>query len=115
MAVDASGNVYVVRVQYDIDANFNGSHSNVIAKYTTGGTLLWKHTLTVGIPRGVAVSSNGNVYVAGLSGVARYTNSGNLSWTLAGATTAIATSGTNIVYARNLNTIRKLDATEKQL
>ncbi len=101
--VDASGNLYVIH-----DESF-------VAKYSPSGSLLWQRTTTVGASRSISLSSNGYVYVAGSTGVAKYTNSGNLSWTKAGAANDIAAVGTNIVYARNFTTVRKLDANGKQL
>ena len=115
MSVDASGNVYVVRVQYDYDAD-GGTRTNVVTKYTTSGAQQWQRVLTVGLPYGVAVSSNGLIYVGGSTGVAKYTTSGDLVRKIAsGDTRDVAAVGTNTVYARNLTTVRKLDANGKQL
>lgn len=115
MAVDGGGNVYFVRVQYDFDDNFIGSYRNVISKFSTAGALQWERTSTVGEPKSVSVSSSGSVYIAGSTGVAKYSSAGNLVWTKAGAANDIAAVGTNTVYARNLTTVRKLDANGKQL
>ncbi len=115
MTVDASGNVYVVRVQYDYDQD-GGTRTNVVTKYTTSGAQQWQRVLTVGLPYGVAVSSNGLVYVGGSTGVAKYTTSGDFVRKIAsGDTRDVAVVGTNTVYARNLTTVRKLDANGKQL
>ena len=111
LAADASGNFYVAGALIDS----NGGQVNAVAKYSTAGTLLWQRTSPVGTPYGISVSSNGYVYVGGLKGVAKYTNSGNLSWTKTGDTRDVTTVGTNTVYARYLTTVRKLDATGKQL
>ena len=115
MAVDASGNVYVVRAQYDYNLD-DGTHTNVVTKYTTSGAQQWQRVLTVGLPYGVAVSSNGFVYVGGSTGVAKYTTSGDFVRKIAsGDTRDVAAVGTNTVYARNLTMVRKLDASGKQL
>lgn len=111
LAVDASGNIYVAGALIDS----NGELVNAVAKYSTTGTRVWQRTSPVGLPYGVTVSSNGNVYVAGSGGVAKFTNSGNQSWKISGDTRDIAAVGTNTVYARNLTTVRKLDANGKQL
>ena len=116
LAVDGSGNLYVVRqkIVFTDDA-CNGERTNIVSKYSATGTLLWQRTSSVGTLYGVTVSSNGNVYVAGSGGVAKYTNSGNQSWKISGDTRDVAAVGTNTIYARNLTTVRKLDANGKQL
>ena len=111
LAVDASGNFYVAGALIGSD----GGQVNAVAKFSTNGSRVWQRTSTVGTPYGVSVSSNGYVYVGGSKGVAKYTNSGNLSWTKMGDTRDIVAIGTNTVYARNLTTVRKLDANGKQL
>ena len=111
--IDGSGNIYVAKVQND---SISGSRKNVIAKYTNSGSLVWQVFSTVGTPLGISVGSNGNVYVGGSTGVARYTNAaGSQSWKISGDTRDITAVGTNTIYARNLTTVRKLDATGKQL
>ena len=111
--IDGSGNIYVAKVQND---SISGSRKNVIAKYTNGGSLVWQVFSTVGIPLGISVGSNSNVYVGGSTGVARYTNAaGSQTWKISGDTRDVAAVGTNTVYARNLTTVRKLDANGKQL
>ena len=116
IAADGSGNVYVVRVQYDIDDNYFGSYSNVVTKYAATGGLLWQRTSPVGTPYSVTVSSSGLVYVGGSTGVAKYSNGGDLIRKIAsGDTRDVAAVGTNTVYARNLTTVRKLDANGRQL
>ena len=115
LAVDGSGNLYAVRQEAEFDDGCFVGSSNVISKYSATGTLLWQRTSPVGTLYGVTVSSNGNVYVGGSGGVAKYTNAGNLSWTTPGDTRDVAAVGTNTVYARNLTTVRKLDANRKQL
>ena len=116
LAVDGSGNMYVVRQEADFyDDYCEATFTNVVAKYSPTGTLLWQRTSPVGTLYGVTVSSNGLVYVAGSTGVAKYTNAGNQSWKISGDTRDITAVGTNTVYARNLTTVRKLDANGKQL
>lgn len=86
-----------------------------MAKYSGTGKLLWQSISKVGALSSVSVSNRGNVYVAGTTGIARYTNSGKLSWTKPGAATHIVAVGVNTVYAHNLGTVRKFDAKGKQL
>ena len=113
IAVDSAGNLYVAKVVSD---SASSVRRNVIAKYSASGNLVWQVFSTVGTPLSISVSSNGNVYVGGSTGVARYTNAaGSQSWKISGDTRDIAAVGTNTVYARNLTTVRKLDATGKQL
>jgi hypothetical protein len=117
MAVDSSGNVYAGLEKTDIHydyCNEGGSTINVVAKYSSSGTLLWQRTSTVGTPYAITVSSSGSVYVAGSTGYARYTNSGGLTWMKSGASDEIIVSGSNI-YTRYRTTIRKHDSTGKIL
>ncbi len=114
-AVDARGNLYVAKVQYDYNYSDGwGSYRNLIAKYSTNGALLWQRTSTVGTPKGVAVSSTGTVFVVGSSGISRYSSSGTLNWTKSGGGDDITVSGSN-VYVRKGTTIRKHDSSGKQL
>lgn len=113
VAVDSSGNVYAAVAERPTD--WGGETQNFVAKYSTNGTLLWQRTSSVGMPYGVTVSSSGSVYVAGATGVVKYTNAGNQSWKISGDTRDVVAVGTNTVYARNLTTVRKLDANGKQL
>lgn len=116
LAVDGSGNLYIARQEIAFTENAcEGERSNVVAKYSATGVLQWQRLSTVGTLYSVTVSSNGNVYVAGSGGVAKYTNSGNQGWKISGDTRDVTAVGTNTVYARNLTTVRKLDANGKQL
>ena len=117
LAVDGSGNIYVTRqnATFADDDYCDVSYTNVVAKYSPTGSLLWQRGSAVGKPLGISVSSSGLVYVAGSTGVAKYSSAGNLSWAKSGAANDIAAVGTNTVYARNLTTVRKLDASGKQL
>lgn len=116
LAVDGSGNLYVAHQEIAFSENAcEGERTNVVAKYSATGALQWQRTSPVGTLYGVTVSSNGNVYVGGSTGVAKYTNAGNQSWKISGDTRDITAVGTNTLYARNLTTVRKLDANGKQL
>lgn len=114
VAVDSSGNIYAAVAERP--TAWGGETLNFVAKYSPTGTLLWQRTSPVGLPYGVTLSSNGNVYVGGSTGVAKYTSSGDLVRKIAsGDTRDVAAVGTNTVYARNLTTVRKLDANGRQL
>jgi hypothetical protein len=108
-AVDGSGNYYVARTE-----GYAGT--NVVAKYSASGSLLWQRTSGVGTPSAsaITVSSTGSVYVVGSAGFARYTGSGNLSWKKTGNFEQVMISGSNI-YTRYRKDIRKYDGTGKQL
>jgi hypothetical protein len=82
MTTDDRGNIYVAHRQFDLDYDtFSGTYTNFTTKYSSNGVKLWQRTSAVGIPMDITVSSSGSVYVVGTKGVARYTNSGNLTWT----------------------------------
>ena len=116
IAVDNSGNLYTVRQEANFfDEYCNSTLKDVVAKYSATGKLQWQHTSAVGTLSSVSVSAGGDIYVAGSGGVTRYTSGGKLSWTKTGKATDIVATGKNTVYARNLGTIRKLDASGKQL
>lgn len=116
LAVDGSGNLYVVRQDGNFSEDFcEVNRTNVVAKYSPTGSLLWERVPSVGTPNTVTVSSSGNVFVGGTTGYAKYTNAGQPVWTKPGATQELAAVGTNTVYARNLTTVRKLDANGKQV
>ena len=116
VAVDKDGNVYVAKTQFDYDSydpDINTT-TNVVAKYSTNGGLLWQRPSTVGVPKGVAVSSTGNVFVVGSTGLSKYAPSGTLLWTKAGAGEDVTVSG-SYVYVRQGETLRKYDGNGKQL
>jgi hypothetical protein len=83
---------------------------------------VWQRTSTVGTPYGITVSSSGSVYVVGTTGVARYTSSGNLTWSKAANNSKgvlenagnIVVSG-SYIYTRSGKDIRKYDGNGKQL
>ncbi len=79
-AVDKDGNVYVAKAQFDFGFDFEETtRTNVVAKYSTNGTLLWQRPSSVGVPKGVAVSSAGNAFVVGSAGLSKYAPSGTSS------------------------------------
>lgn len=115
VVVDSVGNIYAAGTKHTFNGyTETGSTTHVVSKYATNGALLWQRTSTVGIPKGITVSSTGNVFVVGSTGVARYTSSGNLTWTKSGGGDDIIISGSNL-YVRAKTTIRKLDGNGKQL
>lgn len=63
MAIDLSGNVYVVVEVYEEEGNSHDKHIALL-KYSTTGTLLWEWHSTVELrgPR-VVISPNGNIWV----------------------------------------------------
>ena len=116
LAVDSSGNLYVAYQAIDFSDDYcDGKLTNVVAKYSATGALQWQRLSTVGIPYGISLSSSGFVYVAGSTGVAKYSGSGDLRWTKAGIADDITVVGTNTIYARYRSAVRKLDANGKQL
>lgn len=116
LAADGGGNLYVVRQTAAFSEDYcEAARTNVVAKYSSTGSLVWQRTSPVGTLHGVSVSSTGHVYVAGSIGLAKYTGSGTLLWTKAGAAEDVAAVGTDTVYARTLTAVRKLDASGRQL
>jgi hypothetical protein len=90
IAVDASGNVYVVGETASQGA---GGDDFIIAKYNTSGTLQWQRSLGgTGTEEGfgIAVDESGNVYVIGRTSsqgaggsdvlIAKYNTSGTIQW-----------------------------------
>ena len=115
IAVDGVGNIYVARQSAEFSDDFCGAtRSNVVAKYSAIGLLQWQRASTVGTPKDITVSGSGSVYVAGSTGIARYSNSGGLTWTKSGGAENIIVSGSNL-YTRYRKDIRKYDGTGKQL
>lgn len=114
-AVDAHGNLYVAKTQFDYDYGEGaGVRTNVVAKYAPNGALQWQRTSSVGAPRGIVVSSTGNVYVVGKTGVGRYTASGELVWTRPGGGDDLVISGSHL-YVRAGLSLRKYDGAGKRL
>jgi len=74
ITIDASGNVFVTGSSYATWGNpirpYSGYRDAFVAKLDTGGALLWNSFLggtTYDEGKGIAVDSNGNVFVAGHS------------------------------------------------
>lgn len=107
VAYDSKGNVFYTDYGSVVKGSINGS---------TSESWFYDSRDVSGEALDIAVSSRDDVYVAGSTGVAKYTNSGNLVWTKPGEAFEAATSGTN-VYLRNYKTptVRKLDVNGKQL
>ena len=98
VATDSKGNVYISGDTTGSLAGANqGSTDDWVAKYNSGGTLVWKRQLGAsndGDSSGVATDSKGNVYISGstqgsLAGanqgsrdawVAKYNSAGTLVW-----------------------------------
>lgn len=130
-AVDGSGYIYAGSIKctemwddYDPPRDVvGGDCAYYVSKFSsanTGAIQVWQRPSTVGIPHGITVTGTGHVYVIGSSGMARYSNSGNLLWTKTGTSyrvgvnSKIVASGSSL-YVRNLDTIRKYDANGKLL
>jgi uncharacterized delta-60 repeat protein len=86
VAVDSSGNVYIVGYSNGTGA---GNNDIVIAKYNISGAIQWQRSLgLVGndYGYGIAVDSSGNVYVTGLASggsnftTVKYNTSGTIQW-----------------------------------
>ena len=90
IAVDSSGNVYIVG---QTDSQGAGSYDALLAKYNASGTLQWQRVLggaTEDYAQSIAVDSSGNVYIAGNTQsqgaggqdalIAKYNTSGTLQW-----------------------------------
>jgi hypothetical protein len=87
IAVDAAGNVYVTGDFFLDNAVFgsvtltnSGGRDFFVAKYDSGGAVLWAKSGAGGEGAGIAVDAAGNVYVTGSCFVAKYDGSGNLLW-----------------------------------
>jgi hypothetical protein len=121
--IDGGGNIYVARQKADFSEDYcSATRSNVVAKHSPSGALLWQRTSTVGVPYDITVSSSGSVYVVGTTGLARYSSSGGLTWRKAANNSKgilanagnIALSG-SYIYTRSGKDIRKYDGTGRQL
>ena len=115
VAVDKNGAIYVAKRQFDYDPYYESEpYTNVIAKYSSGGTLQWQRISKVGVPKAVTVSESGSVYVVGSSGISRYAGSGSLTWTKPGGGDDLTLSGSGL-YVRQGTTIRKYDGSGTQV
>lgn len=121
MAVDSSGNIYMAYEAgfYDFESD-SVTKANLVVKYATTGVKQWQRVSTVGLPYGITVSSSGSVYVVGTKGLARYTNSGDLTWSKAADNSKGLLSGDVVVsgssiYTRSVRDIRKYDGSGRQL
>ena len=88
VAVDSSGNVYIVGTDKSSTSN-NGADDMLVAKYNSSGTLQWQRILGSSSSdngTGIAVDSSGNVYACGgaTGGVdiliAKWNSSGTIQW-----------------------------------
>ena len=128
LALDASGNVYVTGFLYK--PSEPGIRDYLTVKYSPAGDDLWSRAYeTGGIDEAydVAVDGSGNVYVAGTSGVVRYSSSGTQQWVgkfdgvahaliqTGGFVYATGVSGTDIVAARYDGTGARLWSTAYDL
>ena len=115
VAVDEAGAIYVAKAQFSYnDDTLEGSYQNIIAKYSTGGSLQWQRTSKVGTPKAITVSESGSVYVVGSTGISRYGNSGSLTWTKSGGGDDVTISGSGL-FVRKGTTIRKYNGSGTQL
>jgi len=114
IAVDGNGDVYVVGETFSQGA---GSNDLLIAKYDSSGTIQWQRSLGGSgneSGEGIAIDSNGDVYVAGVTNsqgagstdalIAKYDSSGTIQWqrSLGGSSSdrasSIAVDSSNNVY-----------------
>ena len=85
IAIDSSGNVYVVAT-----GDFGGRNAGVVAKYNSSGTIQWQRALSSAskalLLEGVAVDSSGNVYAVGKddsnnrAAIFKFNSAGTLQW-----------------------------------
>ena len=98
MAVDGGGNIYGAfeRANVNSEKCSRSNPTNIVAKYSTTGVLQWQRTSTVGTLKSITASSSGSVYVVGSAGLARYTNSGSLTWSKPSTFEEVIVSGSNL-------------------
>ena len=104
VATDSKGNVYISGYTYGSLAGANQGYNDAwVAKYDSGGTLVWKRQLgtsTYDYSSGVATDSKGNVYISGYTyGSLAGANQGNSD-----AWVAKYDSGGTLVWKRQLGT-----------
>lgn len=115
VAVDKDGAIYIAKRQFDFSSYYETlSYTNIVAKYSTSGSLQWQRTSKVGTPKAITVAPSGNVYVVGSTGISRYSSGGSLSWTKSGGGDDIAVSGSGL-FVRKGATIRKYSSSGTQL
>ena len=122
IAVDSSGNVYIVFSRYIVGS---GAYDVIIAKYDTSGTFKWQRKFgnfadgRDEFGNGIAVDSSGSVYITGSTYngtnddiiIAKYDTLGTIQWqrTLASSGTdrgnaiAVDSSGTNVYITGSID------------
>jgi hypothetical protein len=86
IAIDSSGNVYVI-----------GNGGTI--KYDSAGNEIWVRSSSA---RAIAIDSSGNVYVTGNGGTIKYDSAGNELWVRGGAS-AIAVDGSGNIYVTGIS------------
>ena len=115
MAIDANDNVFVVGDT--ISVNGSQSEGPFIAKVSSEGELLWSHIPIVrdgSKGNGVAANSDGSGLLVGSNGVAKYSPTGALVWSVATGYSGIAvdTAGDILVGGGAMSgTVTKLSPT----
>jgi hypothetical protein len=111
MALDTNGNIYVT----GFSQNTNGNLGYATVKYMPNGNQAWvarydSTNFPSARPVGLALATNGNVFVTGSAVTAMYDINGNQLWTASYAGTALAVAdNTNIIvtgFGNNFNTVK---------
>ena len=111
MALDTNGNIYVT----GFSQNTNGNLGYATVKYTPNGNQAWvAHYDSTNFPSarpvGLALDTNGDVFVTGSAVTVKYDANGNQLWTAPYAGTALAVAdNTNVVvtgFGSNFNTVK---------
>ncbi len=119
MALDSSGNIYVLGVS----ANANTNTGYAVVKYAPNGNQLWaarydSTNFPTATPTGFALDNSNNVVVIGTAVTIKYDVNGNLLWTVPYSAQAVAVdSGQNICMTgvfSNFTTV-KLDSSGSNL